>query len=80
MSNRSHYNGNAKLTSVPVRRPDAAEYHTVLIIKHARRLLELGGTIEDGLSAVMEAAHQEFHCRVLIEQPARLRMPGRKTA
>jgi hypothetical protein len=39
-------------------------------------MLESGGTVEDGLSAVLEAARQEYGWTVVIHRPALMRIDG----
>ena len=75
MPNKSHYNGNAKSTAA-IRGPDTTEYHVDLIVRHARRLLELGGTIEQVLDLVMLATVREFQCRIVILRPSRFLVDG----
>jgi hypothetical protein len=55
---------------------DPAAGLTKVLIRNARVFLAEGGTIEDALDCVMEAARREFACRVLVEQPMRLRIDG----
>jgi hypothetical protein len=42
------YNGN--------RGPDLPQYHIALVLRHMRRLLEIGNTIEDNLDIALQAA------------------------
>ena len=55
---------------------DPAPGLTAQLIRTTRWFLADGGTIEEALNCVIEGARQEFLCRVLIEQPARLRIDG----
>jgi hypothetical protein len=64
---------NNKLITQP---PDDAARHVAQIIKATRALLAIGGTIEDGLDSVMEAARQEFQCKIILMAKARLRIDG----
>jgi hypothetical protein len=55
----------------------AAAAHVAQIVRSARALFVVGATIEDCLSAILEAARQEFHLsRVLVRSPARLIVDG----
>ena len=51
------------------RGPDTPEYHVGLVVRHMRRLLDLGHTIEDNLDLVLQAARQEFQCCIFIKKP-----------
>jgi hypothetical protein len=47
------------------------------VIKAARLFLECGGTVEDGLDCIVEAARREFGgIRVFVHRPAELRVDG----
>src|SRR5262249_43521068 len=47
------------------------------VIRWARAMLVAGATIEDCLSAILEAARQEFHLScVLVRSPAKLIVDG----
>jgi hypothetical protein len=52
------------------RGPDTPQYRIDLVVRHLRRLLELGHTIEECLDLVVEAARQEFQCRIVIVRPS----------
>jgi hypothetical protein len=58
-------------------RPTNPEWHREQVIKATRHLLEYGGTIEDGLDCIVEAARREFGgIRVFVHRPAELRVDG----
>jgi hypothetical protein len=63
-------------STAATRKPDDVQYHIDLIFKHTRRLLELGGTVEQCLDLVLESARREFCCRVLVRAPACIRIDG----
>jgi hypothetical protein len=53
------------------------DYHQQQVIRAARHLLEVGGTVEDGLDCIVEAARREFGgIRVFVHRPAELRVDG----
>ena len=53
------------------------DYRREAVIKATRYFLECGGTVEDGLDCVMEAARREFGgLRVFVHRPAELRIDG----
>jgi hypothetical protein len=56
--------------------PDNAACHVAQIIKSTRAMLALGGVVEDALDAALEAARQEFQCRIVLLAKARLRIDG----
>jgi hypothetical protein len=52
-------------------------YNREQIIKATRYFLEVGGTVEDGLDCIVEAARREFGgIRVFVHRPAELRIDG----
>jgi len=57
--------------------PHTMDWHRLQIIKACRRLFcDADGVIEDALSAVLEAARQEFGCVIIITTPAIMRVDG----
>jgi hypothetical protein len=60
------------------RGPDTPDYHVGLVVRHMRRLLELEHTIEDNLDLVLQAARQEFQCRIVVIKPLIFRVDGGK--
>ena len=47
------------------------------VIRAARQFFECGGTVEDGLDCIVEAARREFGgIRVFVHRPAELRVDG----
>jgi hypothetical protein len=52
-------------------------WHREQVIKATRLMLERGGTVEDGLDCIVEAARREFGgIRVFVHRPAELRIDG----
>ena len=58
------------------RGPDTPQYHIDLVLRHMRRLFEIGHTIEDGLDLTLTAARQEFQCRIVIVRPLTFLVDG----
>jgi len=52
------------------------EWHTAQLVLAARKMLDAGGTIEDALDAVIEAAKRQFGVRVIFTAPAEIRIDG----
>jgi len=55
---------------------DALDYHAAAISRAARKLFENGGTLEDGLNAVVTGAKHEWNVRIVSRQAAVLRVDG----
>jgi hypothetical protein len=58
------------------RPPDDYSWHREQIARTARRMFEQGGTVEDALDAVLQAAKREYGWTVVITSPAVLRIDG----
>lgn len=65
------------MSKLSYRAPADTTWHREQIVKATRHLFDAGGTIEDGLNCIVEAARREFGgIRVFVHRPAELRING----